>query len=50
MSASIMPIKKNDEYVFDPPSLHLFDLPEAQLKQLLERRARNRITFLREPI
>ena len=46
MSASIMPIKKNDEYVFDPPSLHLFDLPEAQLKQLLERRARNRLAFL----
>lgn len=46
MSASIMPIKKPDEMVVETPSLHIFDLPEPQLKHLLERRARNRITFL----
>jgi hypothetical protein len=43
--SNITPIKRSDESYIESNS-NVFDMPESQFKQLLERRAKNRITFL----
>jgi hypothetical protein len=43
--SNITPIKRHDELQIEVYS-NFFDTPESQFKQLLERRAKNRITFL----